>query len=81
VLAATRGKDAARAFQTGGPFGYLGFVFSFLVTDGLARLLGRPRSDAPAASLVELQATIDGLRRELEKLRAELVPSRLRAAS
>jgi len=82
VLAFTRGRAAASAFQTGGPVGYLGFVFSFLVVDGIARLVGRPRptSTAAAASLAEIQATVDGLRRELEELRAELPRPRLRAA-
>jgi hypothetical protein len=81
ALAVTRGKDAASAFQTGGPVGYLGFVFSFLIMDGLARLLGRRLTEASAASPAELQASIDTLRGELEALRAELAPRPLRAAS
>lgn len=81
VLAVTRGKDAACAFQTGGPVGYLGFVYSFLVIDGLAWLFGRRPSQARPSTLAELHATVDDLRRELEELRAEWPRPHLRAAS
>jgi hypothetical protein len=82
VLAVTRGRDAARAFQTGGPVGYLGFVYSFLLMDGLTRLLARAPARAPALLPAELQARVEALGREVAHLRAQMAPvPPLRAAS
>lgn len=80
VLAFRRRQAAATAFQTGGPLGYLGFVFGYLVTEGLGRLLGRPAVASAAPGCLEAQ--VKALRQELASLRAELAaPPRLRAAS